>query len=268
MRHAVEVLRVRRADVSDLETIAALTRRRRALLAQWSPAWWRPARHSDDLHQLWLTHLFGSADAACYVVENDDDAVGCAIAIGQSDRWIVDDLAVDDERWWPDVAAALVAGIAERPALSCIPTADAVARAAVAAAGLTTVSTYWIVSTTREASEAAFDPLVGDVPVPPPHTFAPLFAPGRAMCLRQVDGVAVASASLPAPPVYDPGGTVRIVDRVIGGDPHSLLCAVLAAAYQAGDVLACVVTAPEDDALAKALQQLGASPTVEALMWP
>ena len=266
-------IRVRTAAEDDLPAIATLTAASRARLAQWSPIWWRPAPAADEIHPLWLGHLVGAGIATIRVAEEHGTVAGCAVAMPQPGQWFVDDVAVADERW-ADAGAALLAAAMERPALTCTPTADATRRAATDAAGLRTVARYWIAPTRPDGGDdgAGAAPLSPDavVPAAPPHTFGGALDPHAdgALSFAHDGGLVVGSPSTPAPPVYDPGGTVAIVDRVAGPDLAGLLRMTLGAAARQGDVLLAVVAAADDPALEGALAAEGFARTVEVQAWP
>ncbi len=76
------------------------------------------------------------------------------------------------------------------------------------------------------------------------------------------------SASLPAPPIYDPGGTVALFDRLTGDDRSRLLAHARAAAAGRGDVLVAVVAAADDPGLAELLAAAGLDRTVDVYAWP
>jgi hypothetical protein len=69
-----------------------------------------------------------------------------------------------------------------------------------------------------------------------------------------------------APPVYDPGGTVVIIDRLVG-DRRELVRAALTRAARRGDVLPCVVCADGDGDLAAVLERAGFNRVVEVWAW-
>lgn len=104
-------------------------------------------------------------------------------------------------------------------------------------------------------------------PAPAPHTFGHLgpwlaFGDGAG-------GLAVASRSLTAPPVYDSSaGTVAVVDRLTGPDRARLLDHVRAAIASRGDVLVAVVADATDTEGAGVLAAAGLVRTVDVYAWP
>lgn len=278
------VLHVRLAEPSDVPAVAALSATHRRRLEGWgSSQWWRRAEGADDIHPLWLGHLVSAPGRVFRVVtddDRDDVVLAAAVANPQPGQWFVDDVVVADGRW-DDAGAVLLRAIVERPALTCAAAADGDRAVALTTAGLRRVSRYWVGPPAPvnddggDSSDDGFAPLSPDQAVPPgpPHTFGGSLdphAPG-AIALTDPDGngsLVVASPSFPAPPVYDPGGTVAVVDRLTGPDGPGLLDAVLGAAGHRGDVLVAVVADESDDTLATLLDDRGLVPIVDVWAWP
>jgi hypothetical protein len=254
-------LHVRVAGHDDLGAITELTRKLRHRLADWSPAWWRMREGADELHPRWLQHVVGTG--AFRVVVDDTTVVACAAVVAPLGDWCLDDVAIDDDARWPAVAGALFAAVTERPALTCLATADVVRADAFLAAGTTPASTYWIGRPV--AGTYTPGPSIAAVAPAPPHTFGPGFDPSgpASLFVGSGGGYAIGSPSVPAPPVYDPGGTVAIVDRVVGDDLGAVIRAASAAAAARGDVRLNVVCGAGDDRLAEALAVTGLERTVE-----
>ena len=259
----------RAATPDDLDAIAALTKASRADLARWSRLWWRPAAEADAGHRAWLEHLIGADGVAVSVVELREKVVGCAATVPAPGGWLVDDVAVAPMAGWGEVGPVLLGAVTERPAVLCAPTRDRPRLDACTAAGLTEVSSYWIAATRPGSSTVGpirHPEAVGAAPV---HTFgSPLdpLAPG-ALAFETLDGVVVGSPSIAAPPVYDPGGTVSVVDRVVGAQTR-LLRDAMAQADERGDVVLTVVCANDDTDLAGQLSATGFERTVEVLAFP
>jgi hypothetical protein len=265
---------VRTASDDDLDAIAALTAAHRRCLAAWSPTWWRVAPGADEVHRLWLGYLVGAADRRVLVAADQASGVvvGCVVVNPQPGQWFVDDLAVADDRW-ADAGAALVEAVDERPALTCLATLDDVRTAALRSAGLAAVSSYWVGPAVPGAPSPATGGADG-LPDPPLHTFVGLVDPGApdTLVVGEPDGgIAVGSRSVTAPPIYGPGGTVCLVDRVAGADADArarLVAAVGAAAAARGDTLVAVVAGAGDGELEAVLTGAGYERTVEAFGWP
>jgi hypothetical protein len=261
----------RPAATGDLDAVAALTAMWRRRLAEWSPRWWRPAPHADELHRAWLAHLIEDPAAVVRVVTEHARVVGCAASTAQAGGWLVDDVALARDERWADIGVELLAAVAERPALTCVPTSHLARRAASEAAGLHHASSIWLRETAaRSSADVAALPRDVALPPAPAHPFAgPLDpqAPGALTLTGADGGVLVGSPPITAPPVYDPGGTVAVVDRV-AGEPGPLLEQALAASGARGDVLLAVVAAVDDDRLRSDLKGLHFERTVDVFTWP
>lgn len=259
-------MRARRAVPDDIGAIAALTRANRACLAEWSPTWWRQRPGADDLHAAWLGHLVTAEGPVARVVEDGGEVVAFSVAVPQPGQWFVDDVAVADDGAWP----GLLAAVEERPALTCVASADTHRAAVCRDAGLTWVSSVWIGPAAPAGSpegtvEARDDEAAW--PAHPPHTFGAL-GPWLAFG-DEAGGLVVASRSLTAPPVYDSSaGTVAVVDRLTGGDRARLLAHVRAALAARGDVLVAVVADAGDAEGAGMLADAGLTRTVDVYAWP
>jgi hypothetical protein len=259
-------MHARRAVPDDIGAIAALTRANRACLAEWSPTWWRPGPHADELHAAWLGHLITADGPVMRVVEHGGEVVACAVAMPQPGQWFVDDVAVADDQAWP----TLLAAVEELPALTCVATADAARAAVCREAGLTWVSSYWIGPAAPSAPPEGTAESRGDEaawPAHSPHTFGALgpwlaFGDGAG-------GLVVASRSLTAPPVYDSSaGTVAVIDHLTGRDRARLLTHARAALAARGDVLVAVVADAGDAEGAGILGGAGLTRTVDVYAWP
>jgi hypothetical protein len=257
---------VRFAVPSDTGAIAALTRAHRACLAEWSPTWWRPGPHADEMHAAWLGHLVTADGPVMRVVEHGGEVVACAVAMPQAAQWFVDDVAVADDRAWP----ALLAAVEERPALTCVAAADTARAAVCRDAGLTWVSSCWIGPAAPPVPpEGTVEPRDDEAawPAHPPHTFGAL-GPWLAFG-DEAGGLVAASRSLTAPPVYDSSaGTVAVIDRITGRDRARLLAHARAAIAERGDVLVAVVADADDSEGAGILAGAGLTRTVDIHAWP
>jgi hypothetical protein len=270
---------VRPATDDDLDAIAALTAAHRRALAAWSPVWWRVAPGADEVHRMWLGYLVGAPDRRVLVAAEaaSGEVVGCVVVNPQPGQWFVDDVAVAGDDRWADAGAALVAAVDERPALTCLATLDGARAAGLAGAGLAGVSSYWVGATVPGESPALAgwgDGRADAVEDPPPHTFVGLTDPAAADTLVLTDadgGIVVGSRPVTAPPVYGPGGTVCLVDRVVGADTGArarLVTAVRAVAAARGDTLVAVVVGADDADLTHVLAVAGFERTVEVYAWP
>jgi hypothetical protein len=261
----------RAATTADLDAIAAITASARRRLAEWSPTWWRPAAAADEIHRVWLQHLIEADGPIVRVTTEHAHVVGCAAAVPQGAQWTVDDVGLADDDRWADAGVELLGAVAERPAVTCVPTHHLARRAASEAAHLHHVSSYWIRHTNPVAGTLP-TPLDPRTPLPaaPLHTFGGALDPNAPGALALGDGeggAVVGSPPITAPPVYDPGGTVCIVDRVVG-DPAPLLERALEVSGGRGDRLMAVVVAVDDDRLRGGLKELHFERTVDVFTWP
>jgi hypothetical protein len=263
------VLDVRAATYDDLPDIVALTTAHRVRLAEWAPLWWRKSATADDDHPGWLASLIESPRFTFRVVHQDGVILGCAVSVPQPAQWFIDDVALIGDGLWPTAGVRLLQGVTERPALTCVPSGHGARIEGSLAAGLHRVSSYWI-GKPRTGSPIGHP--LGDrgVPAPPPHTFGGGLDPGAdgALCFQDGDGLVVGSPSVNAPPVYDPGGTVCVIDRIVGPDRPHLLDGALALASQRGDVLVNVIIAEQDGELCRLASDRGLKRTVEVFAWP
>jgi hypothetical protein len=259
-------LQLREARPDDLDDVAALTRRNRHQLAAWEPSYWQMAQNADELHPLWLAHLLTSADAVARVVVDGGAVVACAICVRQPGQWFADDLATATDERWSDAGTLLLRALDERPLLTCVPTKDRPRVAAAGDAGWAHVADYRTLRLEAPTGPRLARTTTAAPPPPPaPHTFGGAIDPTDpgAIVVSDGRGIAVASAPLPAPPVYDPGGTSCVVDRVVGPEPGDLLDEVAAAAAEAGAAQLIVVCGTGDDALRRALDDRRAGHPVE-----
>ena len=223
----------------------------------------------DHTHPEWLAHMLRSPQFTFRVVETDGAVEACAVSVPQRAQWFIDDVAVIDDDRWPDSGVALLGAVRERPALTCVPSADTARLAASCVAGLDRVSSYWT-GPPRDGPMVS-RPLHDEPVLPPPrHTFGGGLDPTAdgALCLADSNGVVVGSPPIPAPPIYDPGGTVCIIDRVTGSTRQRLLDSALSVVFQRGDVLVNVIVAEDDLELSHLAAERGLQRTVDVFSWP
>jgi hypothetical protein len=264
-------LTLRLATEADLGAIVGLTATHRHRLAEWSPAWWSVAEGADEIHSLWLQYLIGADDPIVRVIDDGQTVVGCAVSMPQAGQWFIDDMAIDDDAAWTDLGRDLFEAIPERPALTCVATADRPRADGARAAGLELVSSYWIRPTEGGAFSSPAIPAGIALPEAPAHTFGATFdafASGALAFSDDDGGVLVGSPSIAAPPVYGSGGTVCVVDRIVGADRAGLLDVAVAGAGARGDVLLNVVAGATDAELIQLLTDRGFVRTVDVHRWP
>ncbi|MEO5840747.1 MAG: hypothetical protein ABIQ73_07475 [Acidimicrobiales bacterium] len=172
----------------DSEWAAGLMAERRAEYAVYSPVFWRPQAGIEPAHARFLGSQIG--DPAVIAVRRDD---GFAIAARTGDQYYVDDFAVLDGRW-QDVGAELLSEIWRQAAAFGahelrVVTArlDQPKVAMLNAIGFRLSQQWWVKPLRHTSREPAADGvLVGD----------------GYRVIRTV-----------APPVYDPGGPVGMVQH-------------------------------------------------------
>ena len=261
---------LRPAHVGDIPDIIALTRATRQDMAEWSPRYFRPHPDADARHEAWLAYLVGAAECDTRVlVDADGGVVGFVNVIRQPKHWWADDLAVADSLFW-NQSSSVIAAALDRPWVTCVPRGDVLRSSGLQANGLTIASTYWAVGLHTEEVPVSFS-YCGDVAVMddvPRHTFGgrafdPV-APG-ALVVADERGLVVGSPGM-FPPLFDPGGSTTVIDRIEGADRASLLETAIQMAAARGDAQLIVVTASSDDELDVTLREHGFVPEVDVFL--
>ena len=256
---------VRDANEHDLDAILQLTTANRRLLASLEPWFWRPSERADALHALWITHLVKSLETPTRVALDGETVAAFAVSNPQPQCWFVDDVCASD---WAGAGVALLAGIPERPALACLARADEARVRAGEAAGLRRAGSYRALrleAITGAASDQAARP--PELAPPPAHTF-PIPEEARVFVADAAGGYAVGSPPFAPPPIYDGGGPVCVIDRIIGEDREGLLLQMLRVARARGDAAAIVVVDEPDRELAAILDAFDARHPVDLYRWP
>lgn len=272
---------IRKATADDLPALVEITRQARAQRASWEPEFFRPADGADAAHETYLGWLLDSSDAVARVVTSDEAVVGCAFAVRQehqsqlppavSRQWFVDDVATLDEGWWSDGMIELLRAVSERPAVMCVPRQHVRLVGCSTTVGLRPRSSYWRLGLTDTGSESPADvesvEPPTDLPAASLHTFPPTDPADATVLADGSGGYAVLAPSTGAPPVYDPGGTTGLVDRVTGRR-GSLVDAATAIAGTRGDTQLVVVCAEDDPVLEDALVDRAFRRVVDVYAWP
>ncbi|MQA79446.1 MAG: GNAT family N-acetyltransferase [Streptosporangiales bacterium] len=270
-RQGATVTTIRKATADDLPAIVEITRRAREQRASWEPEFFSPAAGADAAHEAYLGSLLDSSDAVARVVASGDEVVGCAFAVRQQDRWIVDDIATLDEGWWSDGMIELLRAVSERPAAMCVPRQHIRLVGCSTTVGLRPRSAYWRLSLagTDTAPPADVETVAPptELPAASLHTFAPTDPAAATVLADGSGGYAVLAPSTEAPPVYDPGGTTGLVDRV-AGRRGSLVDAATAIAGTRRDAQLVVVCGEDDPVLEDALVDRGFRRVVDVYAWP
>jgi hypothetical protein len=173
---------------SDADWAAGLMAERRLQYAAYSPVFWRPRRDIEQAHARFLGSQIN--DPSVIAVRGDD---GFAIATRTGDQYYVDDFAVLNGRW-EDIGADLLSAVWRRAAaLGAHELRVVTARldkpkvATLTALGFRLSQQWWVKPVARPSAEQRSDGVfVGD----------------GYRVMRTV-----------APPVYDPGGPVGLVEQ-------------------------------------------------------
>jgi hypothetical protein len=207
---------VRAMAARDVEWAALVMDQRRQVYARYSPVFWRPARDAAGVHARFLARQIAAPQ---FIALRTDD--GFLIAELRGSEVLIDDFAVTGEDRWPADGAGLLASAWGQATAAGARTARVVTAAAdgpkvalLVSAGLAPASRWWVKPVT------------------------PIGPPARA---GRVQGTGFAGRLGPAPPVYDPGGTVLLTDDLPG---RASLAAVEAGAAAMGAVVAIVPAAP------------------------
>jgi hypothetical protein len=257
--------RIRAAETGDLAAIIAMTRTARRKLAEWSPVFFRPHPNADERHAEFLLYMVRSPSHETRVAVTDAGTVAAfGVVHQQTGQYWLDDLCVADPRDWLLAGAALIASVEQRPTVSLVSPQDHDRLAALRAAGYAGASSYWSrILTEHVDAQAATSISSGDperIPAEqgPIHAFGGALDPAAplALALSTEDGYVVGSPSA-TPPIYDPGGTTCVIDRIVGSRRRQLLIAATAAAARRGDHQVLVVAADGDDELLELLRANG-----------
>ncbi|MHB8295035.1 MAG: hypothetical protein ACYDH5_10520 [Acidimicrobiales bacterium] len=211
---------VRGLEADGAEWAAKLMEQRRQIYASYSPVFWRPAAGVTGLHAGFIRRLAAKPSNVCLRAEH-----GFVIGQLRGAECFVDDFALDEEGTWADDGAELLDELWARAASDTVTTmrvvtarADRDKVAMLTAAGLALAEQWWV---------KPLDP-----------TAASETAAGR------VAGPGFSGLLGPAPPVYDPGGPVLLVDRL---EHDCDLASVEDQAAAMGAVLAIIPVAIGDD---------------------
>jgi hypothetical protein len=213
----LERMAIRTFEADDARWAAEIMERRRQIYAGFSPVFWRPARGVIGLHARFIRRLAAEDSAVCLRADH-----GFVIGQARPPECFVDDFALDEAGSWESTGRELLDELWRRIASDAITAvrvvtakADRAKVAMLEAAGLALAEQWW----------------VKPLPVRPA---GPEAAPGR------VSGPGFSGLLGPAPPVYDPGGPVLLVERLDGDDVEALE----EAAMSMGAVLAVVAAPP------------------------
>jgi hypothetical protein len=237
---------IRPARPEDAEVAAAWAEAKRAEYARYSPVFWRPAADARARHQPFLSFCIEDAAYDAFAAEAGGALVGVALAnlrgapapfrTDPQPTWFVDDFYVANAALWPTAGRALLTAVneaaraakAERVVV-VVAQRDEPKRALLRAAGYALEAAWWVHPLAPTATASAATP-----PAP--------------------EGIEAVVA--PAPPVYDPGGSVALA-LALGDDPAAQVARFGAWATACGAVLAVVPARTADAALGEALASGG-----------
>ncbi len=263
---------VRAALEKDLPAILQLTAENRALLARLEPGYWRPSANADEFHSKYIQYVVTNPDITKRVLEQDGRVIGFAVSNRQPALWFIDDVCLATDADWATDGVVLLRAIEERPAAMTAPHGDTTRVRAATEAGLDLVSAHRVFPLDQyrgglDETEPGQPP--ANLVDPPLHVFGPAM-PAQSLVFVTDDrgGYVVGSRSFPPPAIYDVGGTVIIIDRVVGDDRESLLTSMLTFAAERGDVGATLIVGANDEELTRIADRLGAGHPVDVFRWP
>jgi hypothetical protein len=199
---------------------------RRTALASHAPVYWRPAPDAEARHRAYLELLLEDGGAIGFRT-----ATGLVLAQPRGPGWLVDDAAVEDDRWSSDGAelwAALRPEL-QGPTQWVCPVPETSRRELVESLGFVLAESWWHRDVVGDLLTAETDHAVS------------------------VDG---ASARLvQAPPVYSPGGPILFLDDV--RDPTLALEQAVSEAPMLGSPVVVVSQPPGNAVLVEQLQARG-----------
>jgi hypothetical protein len=251
----ISQLRVRPAEVADLERMADLASEKRAAQASWEPNFWRVAERARELHPLYLRFLLTQPDVVASVsLTSGGEVDGFAIA-RCGEACVIDDFNVARPELWSSAGRALLDDVlmgvrahAARDLVIVCAERDLEKAAMLRTAGLAISCAFRFLQlrgvahsvpdAVRPAGDADADAIAAiRARAKPLHHGMPVR--DADLCLvhapaGRVTGFTRAKLGIPAPPVYAPGGTLCFSLELSGGD--DLLAALEARAAAAGDV--------------------------------
>lgn len=217
---------VRPLTLDDLGWVVELTRLRRERLVPHAPRFWRPAPDAASRHRAFLAHLVADPGAVTLRTEH-----GYLVGVERAGRLVVDDMAVDPPQHWATEGLRLLEHARGSGLLRFVVPAFERERMDVALdLGLEPAEVWWH----RDLEPATGLNVVAEDPA------------------VSVDGAA--GQLVPAPPVYDPGGSVLLVTSVESADA---LTRIQQSAARRGATVAVVAQDPADAATAALLAESG-----------
>ena len=228
-----EIDDVRPLTAADLDWVVGLTRSRRERLAPHAPRFWRPAADAAQRHRAYLANLIDDPSATALRTDH-----GYLVAVTSDRRRVVDDMVVAEDAWPEEGVALLEHLLADGGRVRfVVPVFERARRDAAEAVGLVPATAWWhrdlpVVRVTRDGGRVQLD------------------APGASGRL------------VPAPPVYDPGGSVLLVTDL---DSADALTAIESEAAERGATVSVVSVRPDD--LMRELLLVGAGHVLTTLFY-
>jgi hypothetical protein len=222
----------RMMTIADVEWVVELAARRRQRIAKFAPRLWNPAPGARREHATFLAGLIQSSTVLSVRTDH-----GYLFGVPDRGRVVVDDLGLEDDALWQSEGNALLRHAAGSGPLRVVcPIPEAPRRAVVADLALSVAETWWH----------------RDLDLVPP------FIEQRDEHRLAVEGAEGLLVS--APPVYDPGGPVLLVQAAA---TESALRSIERSASQLGAVVS-VVSVTRGSQLAPAdLEASGYKETTE-----
>ena len=266
---------VRPASKEDLPAIIQLTRENRSLLERLEPTFWRASANADEAHAAFMEFVVADPHITTRVLDKDGPIGFSVCSKHPAGLWFVDDVCLSGDADWSTDGLNLLNAIDERPAVMTAPHKDEARIRAAERAGLALVSTFRSI---RFDQDLLFDMFHSQIELrkppltlcsPPLHVFGPAFTSESISVIGdELDGYVVLSPAVAVPPIYDVGGKVSIIDRVVADDRAHALRRALSFAVQRGDIGVILIVAQEDMELMGIADDFGAGHPVDVFKWP
>jgi len=269
-------VRVRPAELADLDRMADLAAEKRVAQAAWEPDFWRVAERARELHPLYLRFLLTQPDVIARVsLSAGGEVDGFAIA-RCGEACVIDDFNLARPELWSSAGRALLDDVltgvrahASRDLVIVCAERDLEKAAMLRTAGLAVSCAFRFLrlrgvahsvpDAVRPARDADADTIAAiRARAKPLHHGMPVH--DADLCLvhapaGRVTGFTRAKLGIPPPPVYAAGGTVCFALELSGED--DLLLALEARAAASGDVGILLPCAASDAGLRARLDARG-----------
>jgi hypothetical protein len=175
-------------SAADLDWVVRVMRLRRENLVAYAPTFWKPAADATARHRAFLSQLIGDPEVLGMRTQH-----GCLLALRREAFWLVDDVVVTPAEKWPTSGAALLTRALDRCGhiRLVVPAFERGLFTTARTLGLEPAECWWH----RDLYPAVDEPQASD--------------PDASMTVDGTNGRLVT-----APPVYDPGGPVLLVNEV------------------------------------------------------